>query len=185
MKKLFVSLLALSLLTGCQNTTEPDSSVQACDAVDACDDESNAPTSFTEISMDDAIAYFEEGKTGILYFGFDTCPYCQQAWPILEEVAQEQEKEIFYVKVRDENEELTYTDAQRETLTQYMSAYMSENPDQDNKLWLYVPIVLNVQDGQVKDGHVSVLEGYDPDDGDLTDAQKEQLKEIYSQLLQD
>lgn len=41
-------------------------------------------------------------KSGVLYFGFSSCPWCKEAKPILKKVAKENEIDIQYVKVRDE-----------------------------------------------------------------------------------
>lgn len=119
MKKLLSIFLVLTL-SACSAGTieEKDTSKKACDSSQtACEvDESSPEKEFEEISMDDAIAYFTEKRTGILYFGFDTCPWCKEASPILKEVSNELNVDVVYCKTRDDDHNLLYTDAQKRTI---------------------------------------------------------------------
>lgn len=184
MKKL-LSLFLAFILCACQTTTDTqkDTSKQACDSSQtACEvDEGTSQKEFEEITMDDAIAYFTEKKSGVLYFGFDTCPWCKEASPILKEVANDLNVDVAYCKTRDDDHNLLYTDEQKETFTQYIGEYMSENDE--GVLTLYVPLVLVVKDGVVVDGHESTIDGHDAQEREMTDDEKAQLKEIYETLL--
>ncbi len=187
MKKFISLFLTLFLFIGCTantSTDEKEETEYACDATAECDDENGSSIDFTEISMDEALAYFEDGKSGILFFGFESCPWCQEAKPILKDVADETGQTVYYVKVRDEDSNLLYTEEQRELLTNYIGEYMSENEDQENKLWLYVPLVVSVKNGVAIDGHVSTIDGHDATEREMTDDEKAELKEIYKKILE-
>lgn len=117
-------------------------------------------------------------KDGILYFGFEQCPYCQQAKPILRKVAKSAKKTVYYVKVRDDQKNLLYTDEQREQLSQYIGKYMEENEEEDNKLWLYVPLVLSVKKGEAIKGHEGTVKDHDASKREMTKKEKKKLKEF-------
>lgn len=106
MKKILLILLSLTLCA-CQTQTQAkhSSSKQACDATsteEKCDSTDDTKIKFNEISFDEAIQYFTQEKSGVLYFGFSSCPWCKEAKPVLKKVAQENGIDIQYVKVRDE-----------------------------------------------------------------------------------
>lgn len=135
-------------------------------------------TVFKEISMETALSRLDSGKgRDIYYFGYEECPYCQQAKPILSSVAKETGQTIYYVKTRDSKKNLLYTDKQRKKLTKYISKYMSRNKDEDNKLWLYVPLVVRVKDGVV-------VKGYEGIGNDEPELNKKQAKKLYRKYLE-
>ena len=177
MNKLLILLLVFSL-TGCQtqNVAKP----KACD-MDGCTSELSQTIEFPVITMDEALSYFTDNKTGILYFGFTDCPWCQQAAPILKEAANQTNQSITYVKVRDEDKNRLYTEEQRERIAQYISPYMEEN--EKGILTLYVPLVIVVKDGKAIDGHLGTLDAHDAKKTTLSDLQAEKLKQVYLNLL--
>ena len=65
---------------------------------------------FKEITMADALSTWRDNKSAVIVFGFTSCPWCQEAYPVLDKVADEKNVDIFYVRTRDEEGELTYTD---------------------------------------------------------------------------
>jgi predicted bacteriocin transport accessory protein len=191
MKKWTLSFLALLLLCGCsqaqtekeaENTEQTvdeacDSDVYGCEAEVKSEDEST----FEQISFDDAIALFENKGSGILYFGFPDCPWCQEVVPELASLAKEDNVNILYVRTRDDDRERLYTDEQKEQIQPYMENYMSENDE--GVMTLYVPVVAVVKDGEVIAGHVGSIEGHNAKEEELTEEQKEELKEILQSLL--
>lgn len=170
-------------LAGCSPARgENNDTATACDGETACSVDESVDNGFTEISMDDAIDYFVNKKSGVLYFGFETCPWCIEAVPILEQVANQQSVEINYIKTRDEDRNLLYTDEQKTKITEYISDYMSDNDE--GVLTLFVPLVLVVKDGVVLDGHEGTVEGHDAKERTMTDEEKSELEQIYTELLE-
>lgn len=177
-------LFSLCACSATETANQETDAPAACDASSECTDDNETETAeFTEISMEDALDYFRQGKSGVLFFGFTSCPWCKQARPILKKVSAETGVPVYYIKVRDEDGNLTYSDEQREELSQYIGDYMSVNKDQDNKLWLYVPLVINVKDGKAVDGHEGTLKGHNAEKEKLTAKQKKKLKKIYKRVL--
>ncbi len=182
MKKVFISLLCIG--TFLSNTVIYANETNACDPTESCETtEESTNEEFVEISMDEALSFFNDKKDGILYFGYEQCPYCQQAKPILAKVAKSSDKTVYYVKVRDDQKNLLYTDEQREQLSQYIGKYMQENEDEDNKLWLYVPLVLSVKKGEAIKGHEGTLKNHDASKREMTKKEKKKLKRIYKKIL--
>lgn len=126
--------------------------------------------------MDEALEYFDSDDSDvILYFGYDACPFCKRAGSYVLGVANEfnMNYKVRYVKTRDTFKRLTYSDSQRKALAKHMKKYMPKN--EDGKLWLYVPTLVRVKNGKAIDGHVGLVEGYNPDNKPT----KEQDKKIY------
>ncbi len=184
MKKIIYVLLLCVSLTACsaqETTTETKPS--ACDPTEVCASDETTDEGFTEITMDEALSYFEGNASAVLFFGFNDCPWCKEARPILKEVASNTDREVYYVKVRDDDSNLLYTDQQREQLTKYIPDYMSKNKDQNNKLWLYVPLVIRIDDGKVIGGHQGTVDGHDATKRTMTSEEQEQLRQTYQELL--
>lgn len=136
---------------------------------------------FEEISFDDAIAFFEDGKTGILYFGFPDCPWCAEVVPVLDEEAQKAGKTVYYVRTRDDNRERLYTDAQKSAIQPWIETYMKTGDDGEPAL--YVPLVLAVQNGAVITGHEGTVEGHDAKERSMTEEESGQLKAELQKLI--
>lgn len=132
-----------------------------------------------EITMDKALDIFESEDDALIYFGYEQCPYCQHAKPVLKEVAEETHTKVYYVKTRDKDKNLTYTEAQRESLENFIGDFMDENEDEDNKLWLYVPLLVYSDQGVVTKGY----EGTGSDTSDMTKKQAKALKKQYEKIF--
>jgi thiol-disulfide isomerase/thioredoxin len=118
--------------------------------------------------------------TGIIYFGFSECPWCQNAVPVLLEAAKEMDiKEIYYFnpkEIRDNN-----TDTYKEIVKLLGDSLTS---DENGNKRLYVPDVYFVSDGKIV-GHnfKTVTTQTDPKNNPLTTDQKTELKKIYKGLI--
>ena len=185
MKKLLLILLTLTLCA-CQTQTKSTASTskKACDVTseeETCNSKDDTKTTFKEISFDEAIQYFTQEKSGVLYFGYSSCPWCNEAKPILKKVAKENGIDIQYVKVRDEEKNRLYTDDQKAIIEPYIQDYMSNNDK--GILTLYVPLVLVVKNGVVIDGHEGTLDSHDATERKMTDDEKKELTQIYTKLM--
>lgn len=174
-----IALIGTLLLTsvGCANNAT------TTQVVDKTQEESQTKNFkvFTSKTMDDAISLFENRESGVIYFGFENCPWCKEAKPILKEVAKKLGKKIYYVKTRDKDNERLYTDEQKEKIQPYIEEYMSENDE--GVMTLYVPLVLVVKDGKVIAGHESTVEGHDAHERTMTKKEQKQLKKTYTKML--
>lgn len=134
---------------------------------------------FRELNVSEAIDKIESNQDVVLFFGYDSCPYCKEAHPVLKNVAEEYKADnIYYVKTRNYKHELSYLKPQRKILGKYFSQYMSKN--EEGKLWLYVPAVIHVKDGKAVKGHVGT---HNPEKSQLSEKQKAKLKKVYEQII--
>lgn len=211
--QLVVTLLTVNLLAGCTSNPNPDSSSSASTAVsssssqpqacapDALECDSQAQTtelaseneridaynqitaSFTPMSFDEAIALFQNQGSGLVYFGFSRCPWCQEVVPLLQAAAGQNGVEVFYVKTRDAMKERLYTDEQKDQIAPYIGEYLQDN-DQGVRT-LYVPLVLAVVDGQVVGGHQGTVDDHDAHERTMTADEIKQVQQIMDQLVLD
>lgn len=130
------------------------------------------------------LPFLKKKKSAILFFGYSTCPYCQQARPVLEKAAKKEKKSVYYVRVRDDDKNLLYTEEQRKELTKYIKKYMTRNKDEDNKYWLYVPLVVSLKKGKAVDGHESTVKNHDASKRQMTKQEKKRLENRYIKLMQ-
>lgn len=152
---------------------------------------------------DDEIAHFLENGTGVIYFGFSTCPWCRSAVPILNKAASSTNLgEILYVDIKNIRDTLTLddkdeivvkeegTNGYREILKKLDSVlekYYLENKEGKKidtlEKRLYAPTVVTVKDGKILDIHVDTVKtqksGYDI----LTEKEQEELFEIYQKMI--
>ena len=132
---------------------------------------------FHYITMEEALQLRnDESFNGILYFGFPGCPWCQAVMPLLHQVAQETEVDVFYVSRRHDLREGEWLDWDLEM------AWWLYNNNVPNMRWLdedgglvdvgeeegayrpniNVPQIIHLRNGVVVDSHRGTFEGHDP-----------------------
>ena len=140
---------------------------------------------FKTINMTEALDKIESNQDIVVFFGYDSCPYCKEAHPIFKEAVKQSGKEdsVYFVKTRNASHDLQYTEAQRKVLVRYMSKYMSKNDE--GKEWLFVPAIVHFKDGKAVKGHVGTVKGHNPVKDKLTDKQYKKLFNEYMKILSD
>ncbi len=87
---------------------------------------------------------FEKGS-GLVYFGFPECPWCQQFVPIINEAAkQEGLDKIYYFNIRDAR---TKNDETYQKIVDYLKEYLPK--DEDGNPRISVPDVTAVKNGEI------------------------------------
>lgn len=119
-----------------------------------------------------------KNKTGIIYFGFPTCPWCRNIIPILFNVAIDNDETIYYFNPQELRQT---TDSKFDEIMSILDEYLETNSD--GKKVLYVPDVYFVKEGKIV-GHFlgSVPSQINPYEA-LNETQKQELYNIYSELL--
>jgi len=138
--------------------------------------------------------------TGVIYFGFNSCPWCRSMVETLLKVIEDYEVENFYYtdikhirsSFKVENKKLVETKGTEsyydilEKLDGYLTDYVitDNNKDYDtNEKRLYAPTVVVVKEGEILGVHeVTVDSQTNPFDG-LNDTQKEELYGIYEEMI--
>lgn len=148
-------------------------------------------------------AEYEEVKeiitngTGVIYFGFPECPWCRNAVPVLLESAKNTGLDTIYYfnalsirdkKHLDDNGEIIVDDEGTKEykelvklLYEHLDVYEGLNDDSIKRL--YFPSVLFVKDGKIIGFHSGTVESQEDPSIGLTEKQKEELKEIYSNYM--
>ncbi|NLA33922.1 MAG: hypothetical protein GX861_03585 [Tenericutes bacterium] len=108
------------------------------------------------ITPEEAIDFLQEGS-GIIMFGFSSCPWCQSMVNILYEVAKDKNiNEIYYLdikKIREQNTE------EYQQIVNILNDYLYE--DKDNNKRIYVPDIYFLNEGKIlgHDNDLSILSG--------------------------
>ena len=129
-----------------------------------------------KITLSEAKKKIDSGYKGILYFGYESCPYCQEVKPIVEKLEKKTNVPIFYVNLKDEKDEKTFSDSDKKAIYPYLTDYMEES---DNEYKLYVPLVVSVKNGKIIEGHLSTVDGHDASISKMTN---EQYNEVYEDI---
>ena len=196
MKKILTCLLAVVLLAGCFNKTEGKKNASS-DTLTITNKVSltstkadmkgykwirNDVADFQLITLKESLRMFEEGGTGILYYGYDECAWCNRAVPELNEVAKELNLTIYYVDASAKVEKDDY-----KKLLEYIDPVLKVNSSGEKGF--YVPAVIGVKNGKLVDYHVSLLDSFelskDDPDKQLSDAQKQELQDIYRKIAKE
>ncbi len=140
-------------------------------------------------NYDEVIEMFTSG-TGIVFFGFPACPYCQVYTPVLNEVAKERGAEkIYYLNIKDMRDKNT---DEYKKIVEILSEYLEKDENGDKRL--YVPDTYFIKDGKIV-GHnnsMSTLSGENAQEyfdetkrKELKDALIEQVEKVYEPVCSD
>lgn len=153
--------------------------------------EDNNP--FVYSSVNDAIKVLENG-TGIIYFGYASCPWCRNAVNVLQHVNA---SEILYVDMSDQRDAYEVIDGVLtktkdgtdgyykllELLDSVLEDYIVDGVSTGEKR-MYVPLVVGIKEGEIVGSHEATV---DLNDGQtaynaLTSSQQEELKDVYDEI---
>lgn len=173
----------------------------------------NSEKQYMEISIDEEnpivyktgqeIVEIMKNEDAIIYFGFASCPWCRNAVPVLLEAAKELKVDkIYYVDILDIRDTYKFSGSiEPEQTKKGTDAYYEILKILDKKLdkfyvtdeagnmydtgvkRLYAPTVVAMKDGKPTELHVATVESQKDPKIALTDKQKEELKEIYKELI--
>lgn len=130
--------------------------------------------------------YFEEAKalieggTGVLALGFPSCQWCQEAFPILDNVASDLNvNNVYYLNVRGltRGEE----DTEYEQIADLLQDYMGTN--EEGEMVIYVPDVFFIKDGEVIAHHLGTTEDHDAHERQMTEDEIEELTNTYINMF--
>ncbi len=156
---------------------------------------SNVPKDnvYKKINIDDALDLIEN-KTGIIYIGYPTCPWCKSLVPILNEVAKEDEvNTIYYIddfySMRPDKNEKPKNVKEYNKLVDLLGSEIVDMKSENSQFnVIKVPLVLFIKDGKIVDYHKGTYQGHtlkekvDKDGNtikyleELTEKQKNQIK---------
>lgn len=140
---------------------------------------------YSSVNMDDNIYHYATYDevvevltkgTGIVFFGFPACPYCQLYAPVLDEVARERDaNKIYYLNIKEMRDQET---DEYKKLVEILKDYLEI--DENGNKRIFVPDTYFVKDGEIV-GHnnsMSTLSGVDAKDYFTEEVRKELKKEL-------
>ena len=117
---------------------------------------------------------FLENGTGIIYFGYSTCPWCRNILPILIDASKESNiNKIYYVN--------THSKIDEDKLIDKLKDFLSID-DEGNKRFA-VPDVYVIKDGKIINNHRGTVDSYHNPYKGMNDKQKQELKDIYLEMF--
>lgn len=129
------------------------------------------------LKNEEVISFFKTG-TGIIYFGYNTCPWCRNMIEVLIEVAKEEKIDtIYYV---DSNKIKSIKDE----LYKILDEYLKVNPGTNEKRFA-VPDVYFIKDGKIISHHIGTVDSYKNPYNKMTASQKTELKKIYKEKIEE
>lgn len=189
MKKTLIFLSLVVMLFGCnENNNNNSSSGNVCDidcevaSMEGYEGFEDTDHVFLDINFDKANTYIQdENFTGIIYFGFATCPWCIHALPIMNDVAKSLDLNVYYVDKKSEENEAN--PEWLETTTKLLDEAYGLEKDDDGNPRIYVPEVIVVKNGEVIDHHLGTLDDHDATEREMSDTEKTELTSIYEKMF--
>lgn len=195
MKKIITLVLTLLVLVGCSTGTPTDKTDKTTEKIDVSTlnilDFNNEQADmsgyelltdtkhvYKQITMEDSIRLFTEKGSGVVYYGYLGCPFCQQAVPVLNNAARQMGVDIYYVDVM--SPEGTSDEITAE-LIDHIKDFLVE---EEGEPVFYVPQVFVIKDGEIVGDHLSLVDSYDISEGDdMNESQRTELRNIYLEMI--
>lgn len=191
MKKIVLTILAIILIGGLLFITfEVATTLNEKDSkVGTSIDSLNFIKEYSNVSKDNKFIYADvnkileiiNGGTGIIFFGFPSCPWCQVYVPVLDEVIKEKNiDKVYYYNPKEirQNETEEYKE-----IVKVLKAYLDK--DDENNERLYVPHVFAIKNGKVigENNSMSTMSGNAKEY--FTEEKKSELKTILTNIVSD
>lgn len=142
---------------------------------------------------DDEVIDMLQNKTGIIYFGFPTCPWCRSMIEVLLDAKDStNQKNIYYYNALDIRDEKVLEDGKVKTTKKGKKNYYKildilgdkasvyEGLEDDSIKRLYFPTVVFVRNGKIVGIHISTVDSQEDPYKKLNKKQKAELKKIYT-----
>ena len=141
---------------------------------------------FRKIGFDELNAIFDKKASGILYLGYDGCPYCERAIIELNAVARQYGITVYYCELDPYvSEEEFMTEDQYHILTDddHIGTILMDGEGGEKAL--YVPLVIGVKEGKITGSFTSLVDSFEitSDDVQMSEKQKEEQRGIYRDII--
>lgn len=152
------------------------------------------------LTSKEAIELLESG-TGVIYFGFPTCPWCRSLVSPLLEVAQTKNETIYYLNILDMRSSFSLSEGKisktsegsekyyqiLELLDEYLEEFVLEdeagNTYDTGEKRLYAPSLVAVKDGEVTSFHEGTIDSQNSGYDELSEEELNELKQIITKLI--
>lgn len=158
-------------------------------------------TNTIKYANEEKILEILDGGTGVIYFGFSTCPWCRSLVTTLAKVAEEKNEVIYYLDILDIRSSFELKEGKinklREGSKEYYKIlelldeqlenfYLEDeagNKYDTNEKRLYAPTLVAVNKGEITGFHVGTVETQESGYDKLTSNQVEELESIIAKLI--
>ena len=161
------------------------------------------------INKDNTVKYINEQKavellekgTGVIYFGFSTCPWCRSLVSTLTDVAYEKNEVIYYLDILDLRSSFELSEGKLnkikdgtenyykilDLLNDYLEEFYLED-ESGNKFdtgekRLYAPTLVAFKNGEITKIHVGTVESQQNGYDNLNDTQIKELEKTIKSLI--
>ena len=161
------------------------------------------------IPNDNTVVYAKEediieilkSKSGVIYFGFNSCPWCRTLVNPLIEVATKLQEKIYYLDIKDIRSSFEIVDGELKNtkkgtngyyeildlLSEYLDEYyLTDNDYNDydtNEKRIYAPTLVALKNGKVTSIHVGTIDSQESGYDELTKDENEELKKVITDLI--
>lgn len=117
-------------------------------------------------TTEEVLELIDKKKSFVLYFGFDTCPWCRSVVPTLASVSKKLNQEVYYIDVKDIRDTFELDDDNKpklvkkgskdysrllEKLEDYTLTDSDNNEIKVGEKRIYAPSIVSVIDGKAKE----------------------------------
>ncbi|MBQ7139910.1 MAG: thioredoxin family protein [Bacilli bacterium] len=131
----------------------------------------------------DEIIKILEGGTGLVYFGFPECPWCQAYVPMLNEVAKEEGVEkIYYYNIKNIRSENT---AEYQKIVKLLKNFLPKDDEGNERV--FVPDVYAVKEGKIlsHNNDTSMISSDITPTEYWTDAKRKEIKNVFKSMIEE
>ena len=127
------------------NSSEDDSSTEIASDAPLHEQYTGLPEAkrFVKESGDEIVDRFNSG-TGVIFLGFKECPWCQKTAPLINEAAQVEGANVYYVDIRQERENVTEA---YQAIVSILSPHLPK--DEEGNVRISTPDISIVKDGEI------------------------------------
>lgn len=130
------------------------------------------------VNEEELIDLLERG-TGVLYFGYNTCPWCRNVVPVLiDTVKKSNVDNIYYADLHKLDMKLI-----RSKLYKILNSYLRD--DEEGKKVLAVPDVYFIKKGKIIGHHRGAVDGYNNPYKKMKSREKKELSNIYQRFIEE
>lgn len=179
MKKILLFFICLLLSAGCAAPDEVELSAHEADMSPYIWIRGET-ADFQQTIWTEVLRLFKEKGTGVVYYGYTDCAYCQRAVPELNEAAKENDAKIYYIDVHGANQP---DEDEFNELMELIDKTLDH--DADGSPEFFVPYVIGIRNGRITGYQTSLVDGFKPQDASdqLSDEQRARLQGIYSDII--
>ena len=184
----FLSVLVLVLVfgTGC-TAPAPKEITYTIPDMTGYKNMEEAEHHFREISFTSLLEIFRQKKSAIVWLSRTNCMYCQNAVWIVNKAAEDAGISAYYVDAQNPMSE-TGGKEENERLYKELCGYINDALRLDESYGtreLYIPLLLNIQDGKLVKYHVALVDSFSMSKSDtLTEEEAQELYDFYQEVLQ-